>query len=73
MRIIRYFAFAIAALWIFSILWAADYCLMHGCSGPNGNNIDGFLPTLALAPIGAPALVWRLLMLLRTAQARKHR
>jgi hypothetical protein len=57
MRIVRYIAFVIAALWIFSILWAVDYCVMHGCSGPNGNNIDGFLPAFALAPVGVPSLI----------------
>ena len=71
MRILRYIAFVIAALWIFSILWAADYCLMHGCSGPNGNNIDGFLLAFALAPIGLPSLIWSLFILLRTIATKK--
>lgn len=67
---VRYIAFVIAAVWVFSILWAADYCFTHGCSGANGNNIDGFLPAFALAPIGVPALIWCLFVLLRASQAR---
>jgi hypothetical protein len=67
MRILRYIAFVIAVLWIFSILLAAHYCVINGCSGANGNNIDGFLPAVALAPFGAPALIWSLVILLRWA------
>jgi hypothetical protein len=73
MRIVRAIAFVIAAVWILSILWAADYCVVHGCSGPNGNNIDGFLPAAALAPIGAPAFIWSLVMIVRTILARKSK
>jgi len=58
MRILRTIAYVIAGLWMFSILWAGEYCLSHGCSGPNGNNIDGFLPAVAFAPVGAPAFIW---------------
>ncbi len=65
MRILRYIAMVIAVLWIVLILWAAEYCFVHGYSGPNGNNIDGFLPAFGLAPIGAPALVWSLIILFR--------
>ena len=71
MRFIRYIAFVVAALWIFSILWAAEYCAAHGCSGVNGNNIDGFLVAAALAPVGLPALIWSLLILFRTARSGK--
>lgn len=67
MRVLRSIAFVIAALWVFSVLWASEYCLIHGCSGPTGNNIDGFLPAFALAPIGVPAFIWTLVILLRWA------
>jgi hypothetical protein len=68
MRILRYVALAVAALWIFSILSAVEYCFVHGCSGPNANNIDGFLPVVALAPIGAPAFIWSLVIFFRWAR-----
>jgi hypothetical protein len=68
MRIVRYIAYLIAALWIASILWASEYCFLHGCSGQNGNNIDGFLLAFALAPIGAPAFIWSLILLFRWAR-----
>jgi hypothetical protein len=67
MSFLRYIAFVIAVLWVLLVLSAAEYCLVHGCSGPNGNNIDGFLPAFALAPIGAPALIWSFVILLRWA------
>lgn len=67
MRILRYIAFVIAVLWIVLVLSAVEYCLVHGCSGPNGNNIDGFLAAFALAPIGVPALIWSIVILLRWA------
>ncbi|HLY42564.1 MAG TPA: hypothetical protein VKR52_15215 [Terracidiphilus sp.] len=73
MRIVRYIAFVVAALWIFSILWAADYCRVHGCSGVNGNNIDGFLLAAALAPIGLPALIWSVFILIGTIRRRRNR
>lgn len=73
MRVLRYIAFVIAALWIFSILWAADYCSVNGCSGANANNIDGFLLAFALAPIGLPSLIWSLVILVRAIRARKSK
>ena len=73
MRILRYVAFAITALWAFTILWAANYCFVHGYSGPNGNNIDAFLPAFALAPFGAPALIWSLVILLQTMRAKRDK
>jgi hypothetical protein len=65
MRVFRYIAVAIAVLWMLSTLWAADYCRIHGCSGANGNNIDGFLLAFALAPIGAPAFIWSCVIFVR--------
>ena len=73
MRVARFIAVVIAALWIFTILWAADYSFIHGCSGSSGNNIDGFLPAFALAPIGVPAAVWSLLILFRATRAKKDK
>jgi hypothetical protein len=67
MRILKYIAFVIAGVWVFSILWALQYCQIHGCSGPNGNNIDGFLPAFAFAPIGGPAFLWSLVICIRWA------
>jgi hypothetical protein len=71
MRALKFIAFAIAALWILSILWAGDYCVVHGCSGANGNNIDGFLPAFGLAPIGLPAVIWSLVIFVRWVMRKK--
>jgi len=65
MRVLRYLAFVITAVWLFSVLFAADYCLVNGCSGASGNNIDGFLPAFGLAPIGLPAFIWTVAIFIR--------
>ena len=65
MRVLRYLAFVITAVWILSIVFAAGYCLVNGCSGASGNNIDGFLPAFGLAPIGLPAFIWTVAIFIR--------
>lgn len=65
-RTLRYLAFAAAVIWLLLLVYPADYCLEHGCSGPSGGqNIDGFLPAFGFAPIGAPALLWSLFILVK--------
>ncbi|HEX4002841.1 MAG TPA: hypothetical protein VHX36_09335 [Candidatus Acidoferrales bacterium] len=68
---LRYFAFGAAAIWLLLLVYPTSYCLENGCSGPSGGqNIDGFLPAFGFAPIGAPALLWSLYILVRRIWAR---
>ena len=64
--LVDYLAFSAAAIWLLLLIYPADYCLQHGCSGPvGGQNIDGFLPAFGFAPIGGPAVLWSLYVLVR--------
>jgi len=64
--VLRCLAFAAAVIWLLLLIYPADYCLQHGCSGPvGGQNIDGFLPAFGFAPIGGPALLWSLYVLVK--------
>jgi hypothetical protein len=62
----RYVVFSLAFIWVLLILYPLAYCVEHGCSGPvGGQNIDGFLPAVGFTPVGAPALIWSLFVLIR--------
>jgi hypothetical protein len=65
MRVLKYLAFLITAVWMFSILFAVNYCFANSCSGSSGNNIDGFLPAFGLAPIGLPSFIWTVVIFVR--------
>ena len=73
MRILRNIAYVVSAIWIFSILWAGEYCWAHGWSGVNGNNIDAFLPAFGLALLGLPAVILSLLFLFRVIRPAKNK
>lgn len=63
---LRYVVFALAGIWLLLLIYPTTYCLQHGCSGPvGGQNIDGFLPAFGFAPIGGPALLWSLYVLVK--------
>jgi hypothetical protein len=67
----RYLAFGAAGIWLLLLIYPSGYCMEHGCSGPvGGQNIDGFIPAFAFAPIGVPALLWSLYVLVRRIWSR---
>ena len=49
--------YIIAIAYILSVLLPAEYCLSHGCHGPE---LDGFMPAFMLTPIGAVATAFTL-------------
>lgn len=65
-KAVRYLAFGAAGIWLLLLIYPSGYCLKYGCYGPvGGQNIDGFLPAFAFAPIGGPALLWSLYALVK--------
>lgn len=69
--VMRYLAFGAAGIWLLLLIYPSGYCMEHGCSGPvGGQNIDGFIPAFAFAPIGVPALLWSLYVLVRRIWSR---
>jgi len=70
-KVLRCLAFGAAVIWLLLLIYPTTYCLQNGCSGPaGGQNIDGFLPAFGFAPVGLPALLWSLYILLRRIWAR---
>jgi hypothetical protein len=49
-RIALTVAYLVAIVYILSIVLPAEYCLSHGCRGPE---LDGFMPAFLLSPLGA--------------------
>ena len=50
-------SYFVSIVYISMIIFPADYCLRHGCRGPEG---DAFMPAFFLTPFGALATAFSL-------------
>jgi hypothetical protein len=60
-------SYFVAIVYVLSILFAADYCIRHGCKGPD---LDVFMPAFALTPFGAIGCAFCLRDSIRRIKAR---